>query len=112
MSRVDSEIVFTPRVDPRGRRRQRDQPMHRVRRLETDRRAPWPAERLQQLLDHFVRAVRRPDLVRREAMSEICRQALAQLDRLTVRIAVQTGTDPGDRGRQFVYECGRRRPWV
>src|SRR5580704_15252425 len=89
MASVDAEVAGPLRRDPPGRRRLRDQRVHRVRRLEAERAAAWPAEGLQQLLDDLVRAVGRPGAGPRQAVAEITGQRGPQGYRVPVRIAIQ-----------------------
>ncbi len=98
---VDREVLVPGTGDPARARAARDEPVHRVRRLEADRGAAGPAEGLEQLLDDLVGAVGRPDVGQADLVAGGVRQVLgepgAQLDRVPVRVAVEVAgrvTDP------------------
>ncbi len=59
---IDPEVGVALSAHPAGRRRQRDEAVHGVGRLEGQPDPARPAERLAQLLQHLVGAVGRPHL--------------------------------------------------
>ena len=86
--------------------------MHGVGRLEAERGAAGAAERLQQLLDDLVGAVRGPDLPAGEAVAEVVGEVLAQLDGVPVGVAVERARDARDRVRDGLPEALARRVGV
>jgi hypothetical protein len=104
--RVEVEVAGrrTPAaVDPRAAGAAADDRVHRVGRREAQGRAAGACKGLQQLLQHFVRPVRRPHLLRRQVVAEVDGQGLAQRRELAVGVAVERahdmghGLDDGDR---------------
>ena len=73
----------------------REDRVHGIRRGETEHAAAWTAECLQQLLQNLIRAIGRPHLRIAHAHAGlfryVVRQGLAQLHRITLRIAIECG---------------------
>ena len=110
---VEPEVVAAAAVQPVGARGPRDDRVHRVGRLEPQRRAAVPAERLQQLLEDLVGAVGRPDLPPGQPVPEIGGQVGPQLRRVPVRVAVQARRRRGGgRARSPRTRSGGRRVGV
>ncbi len=90
---VDREVRVARTRDPAGARAACDERVHRVRRLETDRRTARSAEGLQQLLDDLVGAVGGPHVLDAErvlaGLRQVGGQLGAQLHRVPVGVAVQ-----------------------
>src|SRR6202035_1651275 len=89
-----------------------DQRVHGVGRLEAERGVPGAAERLEQLLDDLVGAVRGPDLPAGEAVAEVVGEVLAQVDGVPVGVAVERARDARDRVRDGLPEALARRVGV
>lgn len=90
---VDREVVVAGAGDPAGAGAARDEAVHRVRRLEADRRTARSAEGLQQLLDDLVGAVGRPHVGQGDLVAggvrQVLRELRAQLHGVPVRVAVE-----------------------
>ncbi len=97
---VDGEVVVARAGDPAGAGAPGDQRVHRVRGLEAERGATGAAEGLQQLLEHLVGAVGGPDVLPGDGEAggpgQVAGQALAQLDRVPVGVAVEVAGGLGD----------------
>ncbi len=90
---VDREVLASRAGDPARAGPARDERVHRVRRLEADRRTARSAEGLQQLLDDLVGAVGGPHVLDAERVlagpGEVLGQLGAQLNGVPVGVAVQ-----------------------
>lgn len=90
---VDGEVLVARSGDPAGAGTAGDEGVHGVRGLEADRGAPRAAEGLQQLLEHFVGAVGRPDVGEADLVSggaaEVAGQLRTELDGVPVGVAVE-----------------------
>ena len=101
---LEAEVRGAPAVDESRADAARDQLVHRERRREPEHGRARPGECLHQLLQHLVGPVRRPHLVRAQAVAEECGEVATQRRRLAVRVAVELAGHPlgggGDVGDQ------------
>ena len=88
------------------------QRIHRVGRGEPERGASRAGERLQQVLQHLVGAVGRPDLIGGETVTEVIGEALAQRGELAVRVAVDLAQRARDAVEDVVGDLFRDRMGV
>lgn len=90
---VDGEVLVARPGDPAGSGAPGDEGVHGVRGLEADRGTAGAAEGLQQLLEHLVGAVGRPDVGAADLVpggaAEVAGQLGAELDGFPVGVAVE-----------------------
>lgn len=90
---VDGEVLVARSGDPAGAGAAGDEGMHGVRGLEADRGAAGAAEGLQQLLEHLVGTVGRPDVGEGDLVpggaGEVAGQLGTELDGVPVGVAVE-----------------------
>ena len=95
--------------DPLGTGAAGEQRVHGVCGRESEGGATGPREGLKDVLQHLVRAVRGPDLVAREAVAEIVREAFAQRGELAVGVPVDVAQRESDRVEDVVGDLGGNR---
>ncbi len=87
--------------------------IHRIRRIATERNAPWTAESLEQLQHDLVGSVGAPQLVDFQLDAglafEIVAECLTQRDMLTIRVTVERRSDFLDSLRDGFDHCRFRR---
>ena len=110
---VKAEVVGAVGHQPLGLSAAGDDRVHRIGRHEAERAAARPAERLQQLLQDFVRTVGGPEVFDAERGSglrgQVRGQVGAQRHRVAVGVAVQIGGGVADGSGDIVDECRSRR---
>ena len=109
---VDAEVGPPRGRDPFGPGPGGDDRVHRVRRLEPQRRASGPGERLQQLQQDLVGPVGRPHVRTRQVQAggsgQVVGQLFAQRHRVPIRVPVQLDRRRGHRRRQVSHQGSRR----
>ncbi len=98
--RSEGEVDFAGLTDPAGRGRHRDEPVHRVGRLEPERDPPGATERLAQLLEYLVRPVGRPDLIGPQPEAGVRGQVVGEVRAKRLGLAVGVPVGLGGRERR------------
>jgi hypothetical protein len=100
---IEVEVGLAPTVDPGAAGSGGDQRMHRVRRGEAEGHPAGAGERLNEVLQHLVGAVARPDLVRghrtRVLGVQVSGEIGSKVAELTVGVAVQATGAARHRGQ-------------
>ena len=103
--RSDGVVGLTRTGDPPRTGALRDERVHRIGRREPESRATRASEGLQDVLEHLIGPVARPDLLGDETVAQVLRERLAKRGELTIRVAV----DITDRDGDVIEDVARHR---